>query len=200
MNGFHGDAILMQAADIPIVAHELGIESAALRAVLAVESAGSGFDKAGRPKALFERHHFYKNLRNQPDVLQVAVDATLAYPRWGERPYPKGSDAVYAEIEAAYEIAPDAALRSTSWGLGQIMGSNYALAGCKSPLDLVEEAMASEINQLRHMANFIKSAGLLDNLQEKDWAGFARGYNGPGYAKNSYDVKLELAYMKYASA
>jgi hypothetical protein len=50
------------------------------------------------------------------------------------------------------------------------------------------------------MANFIKSAGLLDNLQEKDWAGFARGYNGPGYAKNSYDVKLELAYMKYASA
>jgi hypothetical protein len=63
---------------------------------------------------------------------------------------------------------------------------------------MVEEAMTSEANQLRHMANFIKSAGLLDELQAKNWAGFARGYNGPGYAKNAYDVKLADAYNKFA--
>jgi hypothetical protein len=188
----------MQAEEIPAVAYEIDVETAALRAVLAVETGGSGFDKAGRPKALFERHYFYKFLKDNPDALQQAVDAGLAYPKWGEKPYPKGSDAVYAEIEAACAIDLNAALLSVSWGLGQIMGNNFKLAGCDSVKQMVEEAMTSEANQLRHMANFIKSAGLLDELQNKNWAGFARGYNGPGYAKNAYDVKLAEAYNKFA--
>jgi len=195
---FHGEALLMQAEEIPAIANDIGVESAALRAVLAVESSGSGFDKAGRPKALFERHYFYKMLKDDPDALQQAVDAGLAYPKWGEKPYPKGSDAVYAEIEAACGINTNAALLSVSWGLGQIMGNNFKLAGCSTVNQMVEEAMTSEANQLRHMANFIKSAGLLDELQAKNWAGFARGYNGPGYAKNAYDVKLADAYNKFA--
>jgi len=195
---FHGEALPMQAEEIPAIAYEIGVESAALRAVLTVESSGSGFDKAGRPKALFERHYFYKMLKDNPDDLQQAVDAGLAYPKWGEKPYPKGSDAVYAEIEAACGINTNAALLSVSWGLGQIMGNNFKLAGCSSVNQMVEEAMTSEANQLRHMANFIKSAGLLDELQAKNWAGFARGYNGPGYAKNAYDVKLAEAYNKFA--
>ena len=58
--------------------------------------------------------------------------------------------------------------------------------------------MESEVNQLKHMANFIKSANLLDELQRKDWAGFAKGYNGPQYAVNKYDEKLAAAYDKYA--
>jgi hypothetical protein len=78
------------------------------------------------------------------------------------------------------------------------MGNNYKLAGCSSAQQMVEEAMASEVNQLKHMANFIKSANLLDELQRKDWAGFAKGYNGPQYAVNKYDEKLEAAYNKYA--
>jgi len=195
---FHGEALLMQAEEIPAIANDIGVESAALRAVLAVESSGSGFDKAGRPKALFERHYFYKMLKDDLDALQQAVDAGLAYPKWGEKPYPKGSDAVYAEIEAACGINTNAALLSVSWGLGQIMGNNFKLAGCSTVNQMVEEAMTSEANQLRHMANFIKSAGLLDELQAKNWAGFARGYNGPGYAKNAYDVKLADAYNKFA--
>jgi hypothetical protein len=196
---FVGAATLMQEGDIDATAEVLDIEPAALRAVLSVETGGSGFDKAGRPKALFERHYFYKMLKDKPDALQLAVDAGIAYPKWGERPYPKGSDAVYAEIEAACEIDLDGALRSVSWGLGQIMGSNYKLAGCRSAQEMVEEAMISEANQLRHMANFIKSAGLLDELQSKNWAGFARGYNGPAYAQNKYDTKLETAYEKFSA-
>jgi hypothetical protein len=195
---FHGAARLMQAEEIPAVAHELGVDSGALRAVLTVESAGSGFDKAGRPKILFERHIFYRLLKAQPDKQQAAVAVGLAYPKWGEKPYPKGSDAVYAELEAAIEIASSEALQSTSWGLGQIMGSNYKMVGCASVEEMVAQAMESEAAQLRQMALFIKSSGLLDELQRKDWAGFARGYNGPGYAQNKYDEKLEAAYSKYA--
>jgi hypothetical protein len=194
---FVGTATPMQVGDIDDTAESLGVEPAALRAVLSVETGGFGFDKSKRPKALFERHYFYKMLKDKPDALQLAVDAGLAYPKWGEKPYPKGSDAVYTEITAAVGIDLDAALRSVSWGLGQIMGNNYKLAGCSSVQEMVEQAMESEVNQLRHMANFIKAAGLLDEIQRKDWAGFAKGYNGPSYAQNQYDTKLEIAYNKF---
>ena len=196
MNDFKGAALPMQPEDVATVAVEIGVEEAALRAVLAVESAGSGFDKAGRPKALFERHHFFKHLKTKPVELDQAVAMGLASPKWGEKPYPKGSDAVYAEIAAAYDIDADAALLSTSWGLGQVMGSNFKMVGCASVDQMVKQAMDAEVSQLRHMTGFIKSAGLIDNLQALDWAGFAKGYNGPGYAKNQYDIKLASAYQK----
>ena len=32
----------------------------------------------------------------------------------------------------------------------------------------------------------MKNSGCLKNLKEKDWAGFAKKYNGPGYAQNAY--------------
>lgn len=199
MNGFHGEALSLPVEEIPALAYKFDLEGAVLRAVMAVESAGNGYDASGRPKALFERHHFHKWLlkRKKLDVLAVATEANLAYPKWGMKPYPKGSDAVYAEIEAAYEMAPEEALLSTSWGLGQVMGSNYAMVGCKTVDDMVEEAMHSEANQLTHMINFIKSANLLDALRSKDWATFAKGYNGPGYATNHYDTKLETAYQRF---
>lgn len=195
---FIGAARKLEPDEIDSIANSLGVEPAAFRAVITVEAAGSGFDKAGRPKALFERHHFYKHLKDAPGLQAQAVGAGLAYPKWGEKPYPKGSDAVYAEIEAACAIDEEAALLSTSWGLGQIMGSNFKLAGCKSVNEMVEEAKESEAGQVRQMAAFIKSAGLTDELAAKDWAKFARGYNGPQYAQNQYDQKLAAAYAKFA--
>jgi len=195
---FHGTATKAKDDDILACATHLGVPYAAFRAVIAVEAAGSGFDAAGRPKILFERHIFYRQLKNDPDKLDQAVASGLAYPKWGEKPYPKGSTAVYAELIAACDIDETAALQSTSWGLGQIMGSNYKMAGCDSVQDMVEQAKESEANQLLHMANFIKHANLCDELCRQDWAGFAKGYNGPAYQKNQYDVKLEQAYNKFA--
>jgi len=193
---FKGAARKVTPEEIDQIAIDLKVEVAAFRAVIAVEAAGSGFDKAGRPKALFERHHFYKHLKDAPGLQANAEAEGLAYPKWGTKPYPKGSDAVYAEIERACTIDEEAALLSTSWGLDQIMGSNFKMAGCASVEAMVEEACESEAGQLRQMAAFIKSAGLQDELMNKDWAKFARGYNGPGYAQNAYDVKLAQAYEK----
>jgi hypothetical protein len=59
--------------------------------------------------------------------------------------------------------------------------------------------MDSEANQVRMMVNFIKSAKLLTAIQNHDWAAFARGYNGPAYAKNAYDVKLAAAYERFSA-
>ena len=72
------------------------------------------------------------------------------------------------------------------------------MVGYDNVQDMVNDAMESELNQLRQMAAFIKAAGLLDELQNKNWAGFAKGYNGPQYEKNQYDVKLADAYAKFA--
>ena len=195
---FIGEAKKIEQSEIDEIANDLGVEPAAFRAVITVEAAGSGFDKADRPKALFERHHFYKHLKDAPGLLANAVSEGLAYPKWGEKPYPKGSDAVYDEITRACAIDEEAALLSTSWGLGQIMGSNFKMAGCKSVQEMVEEAKASEAGQLRQMAAFIKSAGLVDELASLNWAGFAKGYNGPQYAQNQYDKKLAAAYSRFA--
>lgn len=195
---FVGAAIKATPADIDRIAVDLKVEPAAFRAVLEVEAAGSGFDKANRPKALFERHLFFRNLRDAPGLQANAVAEGLAYPRWGEKPYPKGSDAVYDEIQRACAIDEDATLLSTSWGLGQILGSNFKMAVCRDVHVMVEEAKASEAAQLRHMANFIRTSGLQDELMTKNWAGFARGYNGPGYARNAYDAKLAKAYIKFS--
>ena len=137
---------------------------------------------------------------DQPDLLSQAVDAGLAYPKWGEKPYPKDSDGVYSEITAACDIFLDGALRSTSWGLGQIMGSNFRMVGCATVQDMVEQAKKSELNQLQHLIAFVKSAGLLQTLKDKDWDAFAEGYNGPSYATNKYNDKLAAAYDKFTEA
>jgi hypothetical protein len=44
------------------------------------------------------------------------------------------------------------------------------------------------------MINFIKSAKLDDELRAKNWAAFAKGYNGSGYRANQYDTRLAKAY------
>lgn len=39
---------------------------------------------------------------------------------------------------------------------------------------------------------------LTSHIVNKQWAEFAKGYNGSAYKENKYDTKLEMAYQKYA--
>ena len=46
--------------------------------------------------------------------------------------------------------------------------------------------------------NFLKnSPSCIKPLREKNWAAFARAYNGAGYAQNAYDTRLRNAYVSY---
>jgi hypothetical protein len=56
----------------------------------------------------------------------------------------------------------------------------------------------SERDQLELFAEFIRSTGLLKHLSNKNWAAFARGYNGPSYASRRYHTRLAQAYAKYS--
>lgn len=195
-NDFKGAARKLTLEDLSALAEDAGIELAALRAVVAVEAAGSGFDSDGRPKILFEPHIFWRLLDEEDR--QDAMDDGLAYPKWGMQPYPKGSDAQYERLTDAMEFDETAALQSCSWGMGQVMGGNHKVAGYADVQSMVLACMDSEANQVAMMIGFIKGNNLLSAIQNHDWAKFARGYNGPAYAKNAYDVKLAEAYERFS--
>jgi hypothetical protein len=94
----------------------------------------------------------------------------------------------------------DAALKSASWGLGQVMGMNCATVGYASAQDFVSAMKANEDNQLMASARFIKNdRALCAALQDHDWAGFARRYNGPAYADNHYDTRLAQAFQQLSA-
>jgi hypothetical protein len=189
---FNGKAKRLDDIDLPMMGALIGVGEDEIHAVLDVESAGSGFDSQGRPAMLFEPHIFYRQLGPGPN-LDRAVNAGLARSKW-KRDYPKDS---YPRLAGAMAIDSNAALRSASWGLGQIMGFNHRLAGYPSAKAMVDGFLDDEETHLNAMVNFIRANGLDDELRRHDWRGFAKGYNGPGFEKNGYDKKLAAAYAKW---
>lgn len=185
--------------DFQRVADLLGIEVAVVKAVQAVETGGhGGFVAPGRPMILFEGHIFWRELKKRgldPDRY-VAGNENILYPKW-EKGHYYGGMKEYECLEKAREIHKEAADASTSWGMFQVMGFNYAMCGYGSVEEMVKDMCVGEDKQLEAFARFVKLAKLQSYLEQKDWVGFARRYNGPGYAQNQYDKKLEEAYRKF---
>lgn len=193
--GFVGAAKKLDDIDLPKIGRLIGVGEDEIHAVLDTETRGRGFDSQNRPIILFEPHIFYKQLAsNDPSKLQTAITQGLAYKNWGEQRYPSDS---YPRLERAMLINKELALRSASWGLGQIMGFNFSMAGYPSAEAMVMKFKEDEEEHLLAMVRFIIAAGLDDELRRHDWVGFARGYNGPGFAKNGYDKKLALSFAKW---
>jgi hypothetical protein len=176
-------------AEIEAAAARMSVEPACVRAVLKVESKGSGFGADGRPLILYEPHIFSRLTDNQYD----ATHPTVSYKTWKERPYPKTQADRYKQLAEAYALDAEAALSSASWGLFQIMGMNYAACGFSSASAFVSDMAQSEANMLKSFEAFVRKNAILDELQRKDWAGFARVYNGPGQV-DTYAKLLEDAY------
>lgn len=189
---FKGRAKRLDAWDFGRIGRLLGAGEDEVRAVVEVEASGAGFDAQGRPKMLFEPHVFWRELGEAKRA--IAANQGLAYRRWGEKPYPKDS---YPRLMAAMKIDRPAALRSASWGLGQIMGFNHKAAGYATVESMVLDFLDDEEKHLEAMMRFIISEGLDDDMREHRWQGFARGYNGPGYAKHGYHTKLAAAHAKW---
>ena len=178
-------------------AEPLGLDPCAVQAALSVESSGSGFLQDGRPKILFEGHVFWKELQKRginPEPYAVKL-TDIEYPAWDKSKY-SGGAAEWERLNAAALINRPAALCSASWGLFQIMGFDYALCDFGSVETFVDAQEESEAVQLESFCAFIRSRGLARFLAKKDWANFAKQYNGSGYAANQYDVKLRRAYER----
>lgn len=195
---FTGTGAKLADADYARAAKTIGCEPAAIRAVVSVEAAGAGFDASNRPKLLPEPHYFYKLLSGAKR--EAAVKAGLAYKTWGEKPYDKTQDLRYARLDRMIDIDLETALDSCSWGLGQIMGNNAETCGYTSAQAMVTAFLSGEGAQLDGIVGFIIGNGLAKALARRDWATFAGGYNGPGYAKNEYDIKLKRAFANFSKS
>ena len=60
----------------------------------------------------------------------------------------------------------DAALQSTSWGLGQVNGGELRICRVCQCRDMVAAMVMSEDNQLEAMAKFIVKSGMADLLKD----------------------------------
>lgn len=185
--------------DLVQAARDLGVELAAIKAVNSVESRGTGYTKNGDLKMLFERHKMYSCLTGKygsnranelaaknPDVVNKSSGGYTTNER--------------VRLEKAINIDEDCAYSSASYGLFQIMGFNgVKVCGYPSAKAFYEDMLTGgEPAHLKAFVKFIKADNnLLTALRTKNWASFARWYNGPNYAAQGYDKKLASAYQSF---
>jgi hypothetical protein len=184
--------------DYTQAAKVLGCEVAAIKAVTLVEAPRGAYDAQDRITILFEPYIFYKELRKEgintaPLLANRTMDDIISS-FWNPKLY--GTyNAQYGKLERAKKIEVDVALMSASYGMFQIMGFNHEACGYATPAIMVDKmTQGGEPEHLKAFINYLKATHLDDELRNKDWAGFASGYNGPSYRRNMYDVKLKKAY------
>ena len=177
-------------ADFAAAATKLACAVAAIRAVAKVESSRSPFDDLGRPTILYERHLFHRltggRFRAQhPDLSNPEAGG---YGTFASQ---------YGKLERAYALDADAALNACSWGMFQILGQNHVDAGFGTVADYVKAMCQTEAEHLKAFVSFIlANPGMHTALRNRDWAGFARRYNGPAFHTNNYDVRMADAFRE----
>lgn len=156
----------------------LDCEPELIWAVASVESSGCGFFPDARPKIRFE-HSVYDGYANDFSLF--------------------GQGNGYGVLVNAYQRHPEAAMKATSWGIGQIMGFHAELIGYRTVgvAGMIRAFSDFEDDQLMAMAYFCMKTGAADHLRKFNFKGFAHLYNGPDFRRNQYDTKLEAAFERY---
>lgn len=195
----------LKESDLAGFADEYNLELAAVKAVNEIESSGKGFLINNKPKILFEGHVFWNELKKRgidPNSYYNPDSRNILYPKW-TRAFYQGGVKEYDRLNEAISLNHDpsfkeAALSSASWGSFQIMGYHAKNLGYPSVDDFVSKMEMNEGEHLKAFGKFLEKNGCLPHLRNKNWAGFARLYNGAGYKENKYDEKLAKAYAKYS--
>lgn len=182
------------------VAQELGVEVAAIKAVVEIEAGKThnGFWAENKPLINFDLTMFRRMAAKNKISL---AGATKTHPVIFSKPnaarYGSQQAGQQARLDAAREVDDLSAIEGTFWGMFQIGGFNWKKCGTESPNEFVEMMSRSERDQLELFARFIIKTGLVKHLRNKNWAAFAKGYNGPGYAKRGYHTRMANAYARY---
>jgi hypothetical protein len=171
---------------------KIGIDIAVAVAVIAVESGGSGMGPDGRMIIRFENHLFWTfwGKANPASYNQSFVfDQNTSWKGHQYRPQSNGpwldvhqnQNSEWAAFNFASTLDAGAAKKSISMGLVQIMGFNNRTIGYASPDAMFVAFAADEKFQLLGFFNFVKNdQRQITALRNRDFAGFAKIYNGPG--------------------
>lgn len=180
----------IKLADCTACASELELDPHIILAVARVES-GSDMNSF-----LFEPHVFSRLTEGRYDRSHPAV----SYQVWDRNKYPKTAYARQSQFDDAVKLEPFKAYEAASWGLFQIMGYHYKTLGYSNALHMATDLKSGVEPNVKAFCKIVHAMGLTQALRDENWAKFARGYNGPGYKVNNYDVKIAATYntiLKY---
>lgn len=191
-----GEVFQLRAA-----AERYGLPAEFVLGVIDKESAGNALWTVGKkklPAIRIEGHYFYRLLGSvDTKKRDEAVKLGLAAKKAGAVKNPTNYEARYALLERMKDVHLEMAYRSISMGIGQIMGEHYKRLGYPSAFDMFAEATKGLMAQAEQMLKFINTdAGLLAAARAKNYAKFARIYNGPAYG--DYDKSLKKFVEKWA--
>jgi len=181
----------------------LGCDVPAIQAVAKVEAGPHGaFLDSGEPVILFEPHIFSRLTNGAHDWKRIpdtkAKWGVISYPDWKPGFYGPVS-AQHTRLNFAADLNREAALKSTSWGLFQIMGMNHARCNYPDLQRFINAMYRSVGDHLLAFCQFIRSdKHLVDALRSHDWGTFKTIYNGPG--RNDYASRMAKAYESIVSA
>lgn len=170
------------------------IESAAVMAFIEVETGGKGFGDAGKIIIQFEPAWFRRKAPYAPSGLWSVNKVDVQSREWLAF-----NDAFYKDKEAALE--------STSIGLGQIMGFHWKRLGYRAVGEMWDDAKKGLDRQIWQICKFIDTDPRLQKaITTHDWNMVATIYNGSGYktlakkyGREPYDISMGKAYLKYRS-
>jgi hypothetical protein len=176
-------------------------DAAYLWTVIEVETSGVtqgfGFRFDRRPHILFERHKFRDLTGGRFTAQAPEISGPPGNYGSTQSQYDRLDRAIGLCVAAG--LGPEPALKSASWGIGQVMGFNHTAAGFASAEAMAVAMTNSEDTQLLAMVNFLEDASLAQHLRNRDWRRFAIGYNGPAQWKNQYEVKLSEHFSRFTS-
>lgn len=187
----------MRQAIIDIVkkqAEKHSIDWRVAMAFVEVETGGMGFDPAtGKLIIQFEPAWFKKKAPYAPSGKWSLNKVERQAKEW-------------EAFNDAFAKNPDAAMKSTSIGIGQIMGLHYLRIGYPTVGAMWDDARRGEERQLSQMFAFIATDNrLLKAIREKDFNLVAVYYNGAGYRKlaakygrEPYDISMAKAYERWS--
>lgn len=205
-NQFPSDLALTRASKL------LGCDLPIIKAVAHVESGTYGaFHANGEPVILFEPHWFSQLTGGKYDWMKMPIELlegvnanasnqtrwrTISRPHWTATTY--GPLALqHVKLRFAATLDREAALQACSWGLFQVLGVNYKLAGHSTLQSFINAAYRSPEDHLYMFVNFILSIPKLTAaIRAKDWRTFTYHYNGPGQV-DIYSTRLRTAYTLY---
>lgn len=186
--------------DFREVAEELGVEVAAIKAVVEIEAGTKheGFWANGKPIINFDLSMFRKfAARNKINLSRYQRSHAVVFAKPNRARYGSYQAAQQARLDAARTIDDKTAIEGTFWGMFQLGGFNWKVCGTSSPDEFVRLMSRSERDQLELFAEFIRETGMLPLLKAKNWSAFARRFNGPTYARRGYHTRLARAYAKH---
>jgi hypothetical protein len=171
-------------------ANLLEVEPEILQTVARVESLGD-------PTAyLFEPHVFSRITNHRYDITRPQI----SYPIWDRKKYPKTQKLRDEQFRLAVATEPFKAFEAASWGIFQIMGYHYKLLGFGSALSMSTTLKQNVEANVLCFGAIVKDMNLQQALRDKNWAAFAKKYNGPSYKLNHYDTKMAAEYDRITAS